>query len=322
MELFKWDESFSVGVEKLDSQHKQLIDMINKLYYNMKLGKSTDILVPLFFDLFEYTQVHFRFEEKLMLDKKFPLFQLHKKEHDNFINELDDIYNKFNHKSISAGFDVMELLKNWLINHICLSDKKYKPYMKEGLSSQNTEKISSKTQDTEPGPVNKYISDAKAKTPEQFTNIYRHPFLVEYKDTSASGKENKITFLTVAETSLEKLIKEQSYNMFQNEIKNIFSLKKTEKNSFASKIIVGRTTSQDISIDNLSISKFHAYFESKDGISFSLTDKGSTNGTKVNGAKLVPGQPVLIKDKDFISFAAVSVVFFTSETAYKIFKGI
>lgn len=66
---------------------------------------------------------------------------------------------------------------------------------------------------------------------------------------------------------------------------------------------VGRTLSKcDYCLSGSGISRLHAELKrTPDGIY--LTDKDSTNGTYVNGTRLVPGMPRLLKKGDQVSFA-------------------
>ena len=71
-------------------------------------------------------------------------------------------------------------------------------------------------------------------------------------------------------------------------------------------ITIGRTSESDVELDNPSISREHALVEHEKGRDY-LTDKGSTNGTTVNGKKIT--KRTLITDKDEImvgKFAMVS----------------
>lgn len=116
--LIEWNEKYSVGIAEIDEQHKQLIGYVNNLYDYMKQGKSKEILEPLFKDLYKYTQTHFLFEEKLMLQNNYPDYHTHKSEHSKFIQKLDDLKEKFNKNSFSAGIETMTMLKGWLNEHI------------------------------------------------------------------------------------------------------------------------------------------------------------------------------------------------------------
>jgi hypothetical protein len=56
-------------------------------------------------------------------------------------------------------------------------------------------------------------------------------------------------------------------------------------------VVVGRTSENDVSIPEYSISKRHCVFEIKDGM-MTVADCGSTNGTTLNGTPLERDTPV------------------------------
>ncbi len=67
---------------------------------------------------------------------------------------------------------------------------------------------------------------------------------------------------------------------------------------------VGR--SGDIQLEDSRVSRQHATLSSESG-ELSITDVGSTNGTKVNGEKLIPGQPQPIQNGDVVSFGGLEL---------------
>lgn len=70
-------------------------------------------------------------------------------------------------------------------------------------------------------------------------------------------------------------------------------------------ISIGRTSESDVALDNQSISREHALVEHEGGRDY-LTDKGSTNGTWVNGEKIT--KRTQITDKDEIMVGKFSMV--------------
>jgi hemerythrin-like metal-binding protein len=66
MSYLAWKESYSVGINQIDEQHKVLFQMLNKLYDAMKEGKGKAVLVNLLSELFEYTKYHFKTEEDII----------------------------------------------------------------------------------------------------------------------------------------------------------------------------------------------------------------------------------------------------------------
>ena len=70
-------------------------------------------------------------------------------------------------------------------------------------------------------------------------------------------------------------------------------------------ITIGRTPEAGVTLDNPSISREHAVVELVKDRAY-LTDKGSTNGTKVNGKKIT--ERTLITDKDEIMVGKFTMV--------------
>jgi hypothetical protein len=78
----------------------------------------------------------------------------------------------------------------------------------------------------------------------------------------------------------------------------------------AGPVVVGRTSENDVSIPEYSISKRHCSFEIKEGM-MNVSDCGSTNGTKLNGAKLERGAYVPLCGGEQITMGRFTFVFET-----------
>ena len=61
----EFDESLVTGNEMIDSQHKELIDKINKLLDSCETSKDKLVAVKTLDYLADYTEFHFGEEEKL-----------------------------------------------------------------------------------------------------------------------------------------------------------------------------------------------------------------------------------------------------------------
>ncbi len=74
-----------------------------------------------------------------------------------------------------------------------------------------------------------------------------------------------------------------------------FFVQKSVKNAFADEVTLGRTANNDISVEDNSVSRFHAYFApAKKGAAWSLVDAKSTAGTFLGGKQLEPRTPMPI----------------------------
>lgn len=82
-------------------------------------------------------------------------------------------------------------------------------------------------------------------------------------------------------------------------------------------VSIGRSLDNDIVLSVESVSQAHALFET-DGENWRLTDRGSRNGTTLNGARLPEGEPILLRSGDRIVFGGeIVAVFLTPEALYE-----
>jgi hypothetical protein len=93
----------------------------------------------------------------------------------------------------------------------------------------------------------------------------------------------------------------------------IFLLEKAPgtKNPFAMGITVGRVDSNDIVVDDNSVSRFHAWFQQDLRTQeWAITDAESRNGTWVERVKLQPKQRVPMTDGARVRFGDVAMTFY------------
>lgn len=129
MTFYKWSETMSVGVESIDSDHKALIDLINRLH-EAALGETRGPSSGEVFDtLIAYTEIHFAREEKVMQACGFPGLAAHQDEHVDFTGRIYEIREKFRSGDQSPiTEELLDFLKGWLNAHILIQDMAYKPY--------------------------------------------------------------------------------------------------------------------------------------------------------------------------------------------------
>jgi hemerythrin len=125
MAFITWTDTYSVGVEEIDNQHKGLVKLINKLFDAMSDGQANTILSAILNDLVRYTEVHFATEEKYFALFDYPDREAHIQEHLQFVNEVERFKTQFEAGNIILSFEVFKFLRGWLVKHIQGSDKKY-----------------------------------------------------------------------------------------------------------------------------------------------------------------------------------------------------
>lgn len=127
--FIEWDEKYSVHIEEIDSQHKNIFSIINRLHDAMKARRGKEAIGNLLYELVDYTYYHFATEEKYFRLCNYPHFDVHKSEHDLMRNLVADLRRKFDANTETIIIDVMDLLKDWLSDHVLGSDQKYGSFL-------------------------------------------------------------------------------------------------------------------------------------------------------------------------------------------------
>lgn len=125
MALIEWREEYSVNVEIIDKQHKRLFEILNQFYNDIMEIRGQDSIKKVVNDLSEYAVIHFKTEEDIMLKIDYPDYKMHKKEHDTFVNKVVELHKKLQSGEFVLSIEVLNFLKDWLINHILKVDKNY-----------------------------------------------------------------------------------------------------------------------------------------------------------------------------------------------------
>jgi hemerythrin len=130
-QFMAWSDNWLVGIREVDTQHKHLVSLLNKLHEAMGRGEGKKLLGSILSELVNYTKAHFAGEERLMRQYNYAEYNAHKQEHDRLAGQVLQFQQTFSSggASVSSSVDVLHFLRNWLQNHICGTDKKYVPFL-------------------------------------------------------------------------------------------------------------------------------------------------------------------------------------------------
>lgn len=130
-DLIRWSKTLMVNIPTIDEQHKQLVKMINDLHKAMKGREGTPAMERILNRLVEYTVMHFGTEEELFRKYKYPEREKHAEAHKKLVGKVSDFQKKMRSGDATISMDLMEFLKDWLVNHIKGTDAKYAPFLLE-----------------------------------------------------------------------------------------------------------------------------------------------------------------------------------------------
>ena len=125
-----WNNSFSVGFDPIDDQHKVLVTMINELFQACEQGvlEADMAFMEIIKRALDYAETHFANEEDLLYEANYPYLDEQKEQHEAFVAEVQKTIEEFEAGNIEPIY-LARFLKNWLLNHIAVFDKKYTPYL-------------------------------------------------------------------------------------------------------------------------------------------------------------------------------------------------
>jgi len=118
-----WTDDLAVGHTQIDSDHKHLYDLVNRLYDAMKAGKGNTVLGATLDELIRYTASHFGREEALMQQIRYAAAAEHKAAHTALVSEVQGLQQRFKTGSVALSPEVFKFLGDWLRNHIMTHDK-------------------------------------------------------------------------------------------------------------------------------------------------------------------------------------------------------
>jgi len=134
MGVLVWHKNLSVGIEKIDEQHKKLISIINELYDIIANDEDRNNLKKIMDKLNEYIHIHFATEERYFNQYNYPGKIEHTTEHNEFVKKVNEFQQEFIAGAYSLSFQLMDFLQDWLVHHIITIDKKYTDFfIKQGL---------------------------------------------------------------------------------------------------------------------------------------------------------------------------------------------
>ena len=119
----QWDESFRVGIDEVDNQHRKLFETVNNLIDATCNGSDTGNVEQLLNEMSDYVDYHFK-TEQLYLEKH-PDFNEHYLMHWDFTKKSMELQKEFREKRTLECGDLEKFLMHWLQDHVLNVDSKY-----------------------------------------------------------------------------------------------------------------------------------------------------------------------------------------------------
>lgn len=127
-EIFKWKDSFKLKIALIDKEHQKLFKIAQKALSYSGQNKIEHVKNTIK-ELYKYMKEHFSNEERYMENICYPLFEEHKKYHQDIIDQMNDFITLLAKMKIEE-FErkLIEYMDIWLVNHIVYEDTKIAQY--------------------------------------------------------------------------------------------------------------------------------------------------------------------------------------------------
>ncbi|MBU1657721.1 bacteriohemerythrin [bacterium] len=126
IDIFPWDNHFNTGIEIIDTQHRKLVTLLNRLATQVAYQSNAEDLNAIFDELTEYTLYHFQTEEAIWsryLNNN-PLESEHQRVHQEFVDTVIRLKKEQDIKPLAELADeALGFLARWLASHILETDR-------------------------------------------------------------------------------------------------------------------------------------------------------------------------------------------------------
>lgn len=122
MARIEWKREYSVGIEAVDHEHQELIDLVNRIHDALEGGRPADEVEEVFGDLFRAISSHFALEEKFMREHGYDRLTEHKSEHEHLLDELRDIMDDYREGRAGPADRLTAVVERWFADHFKTHD--------------------------------------------------------------------------------------------------------------------------------------------------------------------------------------------------------
>lgn len=122
MGLIEWKSHYSVGVEAVDHEHRELIDLINELHERLIVRKEEPDVPAFLGEIFRGISAHFALEEKFMREHRYDQLGPHKEAHEKLLEEIRDIMDGYEADPEGASSELSQRLGDWFTLHFKTHD--------------------------------------------------------------------------------------------------------------------------------------------------------------------------------------------------------
>jgi len=125
----KWDDSFAIGIEAIDNQHKKIFEHLLAIENSVAKRDPWHILHFFVTQLAEFMKFHLEVEEALLEIIRYPERVEHRESHVRLMQQIDELEDQLRNKA--SGDSLVGFFEIWFVRHVLNGDREYAAYIKK-----------------------------------------------------------------------------------------------------------------------------------------------------------------------------------------------
>lgn len=118
MVFIEWKEIYETGVEEVDFEHRELVDLLNSVFAQLVTTGSETSVSEFLGEVYSKISSHFALEEKNMRDAGFAEYGAHKNDHEALLDALRDLMEEYEHGLAADHYEAFSIrLDRWFTSH-------------------------------------------------------------------------------------------------------------------------------------------------------------------------------------------------------------
>ena len=127
----KWSNVYALGDKRVDTEHQKLFELADKIEICKEDAKELQKAIK---ELVNYTKFHFKSEERYIREFSYTNLHEHMNMHARIVQNLNAIIRELPNEPLQSSYEKIEnFVKNGLVQHIILEDKKVQHFKKNKL---------------------------------------------------------------------------------------------------------------------------------------------------------------------------------------------
>lgn len=136
MNLVEWRDEFKIGIEDVDFEHKELIDLINQSFNDASQKDSNMAVMYFLGEIYSKISAHFALEEMHMKKLNYDQYDGHKQDHEQLLDDILNIMDEYGDTANINKEEFSKRLNEWFINHFKTKDARLHHFLHKRETSK------------------------------------------------------------------------------------------------------------------------------------------------------------------------------------------